>query len=126
MVSVSGKIINMRKGPGIRYKVIWKLGRGYPLIRLHQKGKWLKVKDFEGDVGWVYGPLTNKRPHLIVKVKRVNIRSGPGRRYSLISQANYGVVFRTLKRRGGRLGWVKVRHKSGLTGWIKRKFLWGW
>ncbi len=127
MVSIAAESVNMRAGPGKRYAVVWKLGKGYPLTRLRRKGKWIKVKDFENDVGWVYEPLTSRKPHLIVKKKLVNIRSGPGTRYRIVSKAEYGVVFRTLKRRGGlKNGWVKVRHEDGITGWIKRSLLWGW
>ena len=43
--------------------------------------------------------------------------------YSITGKANYGVVFKTLKRKRG---WVKVRHEDGLEGWIQRDLLWGW
>ena len=128
MVSISGDIINMRSGPGEKYKVQWELGKGFPLRVLARKGNWLKVTDFEGDTGWVYKKLTSNSSHLIVKVhknkkKKVNIRTGPGTNYRIVGKAYYGVVFKTLKR--GK-GWVKVRHENGLTGWIKRSLLWGW
>lgn len=123
MVSVASGKINMRKGPGTGYQVLWELGKGYPLVVLKKKGKWLRVRDFEKDVGWVFAPLTNRRPHLIVKKKIVNIRSGPGRNYQIIGKARYGTVFRTVKRGNG---WVKVKHEDGLTGWVHRKLMWGW
>ena len=128
MVSVAGEKVNLRKGPSTQYPIIWELGKGFPLRVLARQGNWIKVSDFESDVGWVYNDLVSKKPHLIVKINkdtkaRVNIRSGPGTKYKVVGKAEYGVVFETLKRGDG---WVKVRHESGMTGWIKRSLLWGW
>lgn len=123
MVSIDAGKVNMRSGPGSNYAILWELGKGYPLKVVGNKGNWVKVEDFEGDRGWVYRKLLGRKAHLIVKKRRVNVRSGPGRNYRVVGKANYGVVFRTLSRKNG---WVKIRHENGLTGWIKRNLLWGW
>ena len=128
MVSVSGEKVNLRKGPSTRYPIIWELGKGFPLKVVGSKGSWYKVSDFENDVGWIYKNLVSRKPHLIVKVNKnskeqINIRSGPGTAYQVVGKAQYGVVFETLQRKSG---WVKVRHETGFTGWIKRSLLWGW
>jgi SH3-like domain-containing protein len=128
MVSVGGEKVNLRKGPSTQYPVTWELGKGFPLRVIGSKGNWLKVSDFEGDVGWIYKNLASKKPHLIVKTNkknraRINIRSGPGTKYKVVGKAEYGVVFETLKRGDG---WVKVRHETGMSGWVKRSLLWGW
>jgi len=128
MVSVDGENVNLRKGPSEQYPVIWELGKGFPLKIIGSKGQWLKVADFENDVGWIYRELVSRKPHLIVKANRkskarINIRSGPGTKYNIVGKAEYGVVFQTLQQRNG---WAQVRHESGLTGWVKRSLLWGW
>lgn len=128
MVSVAGEKVNLRKGPSTQYPVIWELGKGFPLRIVRSQGSWLKVSDFEGDVGWIYKDLVSRKPHLIVKTfknskARINIRSGPGTKYEIVGKAEYGVVFETLQRGSG---WVKVRHETGLSGWVKRSLLWGW
>lgn len=123
MVSISGAKVNMRSGPGTKYSIMWELGAGFPLKVESRKGKWLKVSDFEGDVGWIYSGLVSKKAHLIVKKKRVNVRSGPGAKTKIVGKANYGVVFRTLQQKDG---WAKVKHENGLTGWVERSLLWGW
>ncbi|MBW0186288.1 MAG: SH3 domain-containing protein, partial [Hydrogenophaga sp.] len=78
MVSVAGSTLNMREGPGTQSAVLWELKRGYPLEITDRKGSWVKVRDFEGDTGWVARSLTGKAPHHVVKSKVANIRSGPG------------------------------------------------
>ena len=124
MVSVNADLINMRSGPGSKYKIIWELGKGYPLKVLSSKGNWYRVQDFENDKGWVYKKLVNRTPHLVVKKRAINLRSGPGTKYKIVRQAKRGVVFRTVDRRKG---WVKVRHdEEKVEGWVKRDLLWGW
>jgi SH3-like domain-containing protein len=124
MVSVDADMINLRSGPGSKYKVLWELGRGYPLKVIGSKGKWYRVIDFENDKGWVYKKLVNRTAHLVVKKGAINLRSGPSTRYKIVRQAKRGVVLRTIERRKG---WVKVRHdEENVEGWVKRDLLWGW
>lgn len=124
MVSVRGEMVNMRSGAGKNYAVLWELGQGYPLKVIGSKGNWLNVVDFENDSGWVHKDMVNRKAHLVVKKKIVNIRSGPGKKYKVIRQAQKGVVFRTLDKKES---WVKVKHEEeNVTGWILRSLLWGW
>ena len=123
MVSVSAEKVNLRAGPSSKKAILWEYGKGFPLQILATKGNWYKVTDFEKDVGWVFRKLVGRTPHMIVKKKRVNIRSGPGSKYKLIGKANYGVVFKTLEQRKG---WAKIKHENGLTGWVRRDLVWGW
>ena len=120
--------LNLRTGPGKDYGIACQYGKGFPLKVLEKKGDWLKVSDFENDVGWVSKQLLARNtPHAIVKAnkgvnKKINIRSGPGTRYKTVGQAYYGVVFTVLGKEGE---WQKVRHDSGLIGWVQRNLLWG-
>lgn len=123
MISVAGSKVNLRSSPSSESSVLWEYGQGFPLRIIQTKGNWYKVVDFENDSGWIYKKLVDKTPHMIVKKKRVNIRSGPGSKYKLIGKANYGVVFKTLSQKPG---WAKVQHENGLVGWIRRDLVWGW
>ncbi|HER63272.1 MAG TPA: peptide-binding protein, partial [Desulfobacteraceae bacterium] len=40
MLSIAGDDMNMRSGPGTNYKVMWELGKGFPLSVLKKKGDW--------------------------------------------------------------------------------------
>lgn len=124
MVSIAGDLVNMRSGPGTNYAVLWELGQGYPLKILETKGDWLKVVDFENDTGWVHEDVVSGVAHLVVKKNIINIRSGPGKDYKVVRQAQKGVVLRTLERKDS---WVKVTHdEENITGWVLRSLLWGW
>lgn len=128
MLSIAGDDVNMRSGPGTNYKIMWKLGKGFPLMVLKKKGAWYRVRDFEGTIGWVHEDVTSSTPSMIVKVnknsnKKINIRSGPGTKHRIIAKAHYGVVLTTLQQKDG---WVQVQHEKGVTGWVERSLVWGW
>lgn len=123
MVSVARAEINMRSGAGTQTAALWTLARGYPLEVTGRQGKWLKVRDFESDTGWVYRPLVGKTPHVVVKSRVANLRSAPGTRSRILGKADHGEVLRTLEHRSD---WVRVQREGGLKGWIARRLLWGW
>lgn len=128
MLTITADKVNIRNGPGQKYKIIFQVGAGYPVIELQKKGKWYEIKDFEQDTGWVHESLVNESPQLIVKVNKgtddtVNIREQPDLNAQVIGKAHYGVVFKKLEEKGG---WVLLEHSSGLKGWIKRNLLWGY
>lgn len=122
-VSVKREAVNMRSGPGTNHAAMWRLPKDYPLRVQQHRGKWLKVIDVEKDSGWVYGPMTSKKPHHIVKSDIANVRSGPGTRYHAVGQARFGEIVAPIAHSNG---WVKVRRTEGPSGWISRKLLWGW
>lgn len=127
MVSIRGENVNMRSGPGTNREILWKIGNGFPLEVLEKSGVWLKVRDFEGSVGWVHQKVTSKVPHVVVRAnkgsnKNINIRNSPGTGGEIVAIATYGVVFKVLEKRDG---WVHVEHANGVTGWIRQDLLWG-
>ncbi len=123
MVSITREDTNMRAGPGTRFKALWRLIRGYPLRVTGRSGQWFKVRDFEGDEGWVFRPLTGQTPHYIVKARAAYLRARPSARSRILGQVSYGDVLRTLAKRAG---WVRVKHDGGADGWIARDLVWGW
>jgi SH3-like domain-containing protein len=127
MRSTHGEKVDLRTGPGENFSPKWEYGNGFPVKVIAKKGKWIQIQDFENDSGWINASMLNKEPHTIVKVnrgknKKISIRRGPGKKYDVVGQAYYGVVFEKLKQEKG---WVKVKHESGLEGWVEASLLWG-
>jgi len=128
MTTVKGDNVNSRKGPGTKFSIKWEYGNGMPLKVLQREKDWIKIQDFEKDTGWVHNSLLHYSPHVIVKAnrkkdKKINIRNGPGTQNKIVGEAYYGVVFETLERKSG---WIKVKHETGLVGWVSEKLLWGY
>jgi SH3-like domain-containing protein len=122
-VSVNKPHINMRSGAGTQHSALWSLSKGYPLEVRGRQGNWLKVRDFENDVGWVYRPLVGHKPHVIVKSTVANIRLSPNTRSRIMGKAQHGEILRHLGRKSG---WVKVQRDDGRQGWMVRRLVWGW
>ncbi|MFT3801409.1 MAG: SH3 domain-containing protein [Burkholderiaceae bacterium] len=122
MVSVDGATANMRSGPGTGYRAEWSLAHGYPLRVVGRQGNWLKVSDFEKDVGWVHRSLLGNKPHHVVKASVANIRQRPTTRSPIVGRLQRGEVVETL---GRQPGWIRVS-ADGSKGWVASDLLWGW
>lgn len=121
-VSVAGKTVNVRAQPNTHAAVLWELNRGYPLQVQARKGKWLKVRDFEASLGWIYAPLTNKTRHRVIRVATANIRTKPGTRARIVGKLHRYDVVQILGTSGS---WVHARTSAGRTGWIATRLTWG-
>ncbi|TSE26727.1 hypothetical protein Tsedi_00435 [Tepidimonas sediminis] len=123
LVSVRGAVANLRAGPGTASEVLWQLRAGYPLQVLQRDGDWLRVRDFEGDEGWIAARLTGPQRHHVVRVRTLNLRAGPGTDHPVVAVARYGDVLPTLRRAGD---WVQLRGPGGQPVWAAAEHLWGW
>ncbi len=120
-ISVIKDIANVRALPNTKSDTLWQVEKYHPLQVLEKKGKWYRFKDFEGDSGWIHSSLVGKDPTVIVRVRRANIRTGPGTQYDLAFDANKGTPFKVLETKGR---WKKVRHADGDEGWIFNSLIW--
>ncbi len=122
---VKVKKANLRAGPSTKNQITWEVFRYMPLRKLKSKGSWIKVRDFESDDHWVYKKLvTSKYKCVVVKVKKANLRTGPGAKHKkpddLPSVDKY-TVFKLVKIKGK---WAKVKDSFGDSYWIFRKLVW--
>jgi len=120
-VSVSADIANVRAQPNTQSDTLWQVEKYHPLLVVEKRGAWYRIKDFEGDTGWIHGSLVDKTPTVIVKVQRANIRTGPGTQYDLAFDAEKGTPFNVIETKGS---WKKIRHADGDEGWIFSSLVW--
>ena len=121
-VSINGDNINVRSGPGTNYQITMELFKGYPLKVLATQGDWLKISDFENDTGWVHSSLVENGNTVIVSANNaVNMRAEPTTNAAIIATVDRGVIMTRLESKGK---WLKLKHSSGLIGWIYKPLLW--
>jgi len=48
---------NIRSGPGIKYDILYKVGKGIPFKVLQEKKNWLNIEHADGDKGWLHKSL---------------------------------------------------------------------
>ncbi len=121
-VSIKGDNVNVRTGAGTDYEVSMELFDGYPLKVIDTQGDWLKVVDFENDSGWIHKSLVTDGNTVIVNgSKNVNMRAEASTNSTVIATVDRGVVLTKLETQGK---WQKLKHSSGLIGWIYSPLLW--
>ena len=113
---------NFRNYPSTsKGKVDFAMGKYYPLKKISKKGNWYKVKDFEGDVGWVHSSLLSSEAAAIVRIKKANVRSKPDRKSNIVFYAEKGCALKVLEEKGE---WVEVQCGDGSKGWIHKNIIW--
>ena len=126
-VSISRNTVNVRSGPGQKYPVKWTINRkSLPVEVTLEFDHWRKIRDHEGSDGWVFHTLlSGKRYAIIIGSKNV---SAYDKQYShndvnaiINMYLEPGSVVKLVSCNGG---WCEVE-SSKLSGWIKRKSLWG-
>lgn len=121
-VSIKGDNVNVRTGAGTDYQVSMELFDGYPLKVIETQGDWLKIVDFENDSGWIHKSLVTDGNTVIVNgSKNVNMRAEASTNSAVIATVDRGVVLTKLETQGK---WQKLKHSSGLIGWIYSPLLW--
>lgn len=119
--AVTGKIANIRSGPGTNHEVLFQAEEYYPIIILEKSGNWYKIKDFEDDRGWIHKSLVGKIQSIITVKPKCNIRSGPGMKYPVKFICEKGVPFKVIDRKGN---WIHIQHAEGYEGWMHKSLVW--
>ncbi|ANY62727.1 peptide-binding protein [Comamonas aquatica] len=122
-LSIKGNTVNIRAKPTTKSEIAWELIKGYPVQVMERRDDWIKVKDFEGPLGWVHQPLTDSVPHYLIKADTVNLRAGPGTNHGVVTKLSKYDIVKTLEKRDD---WAKVQTAEGQSGWMLEKLGWGW
>ena len=97
--------------------------RGAPLEVVLAYGEWLKVRDVDGELAWTEAKgLTTKR-NVIVRTANLKIRATPDDAAAAVFSADKGVLLEVTE--AAAAGWIKVRHRDGLVGYVKNSEVWG-
>ena len=90
VLHTTASVLNMRKGPGTKYKRIARLIRGTAFTVLDESGNWYKIKTLAGKVGWVSKTYTADGATLKTTAKYLNMRKGPSTSTSILGTLKKG------------------------------------
>ena len=142
---VSTGALNVRTGPGVQFQstaVVYS-GQAAGLIGRSGFNNWVKIRLYSGQEGWVNSFYLNmsvplsalpvvwtpapapptptppiQQPNTaIVATGALNVRSGPGVSYSVVTVVQGGQTLQLLGRNAN-ASWVQVRTPSGHVGWV--------
>jgi len=125
-VSLKSDRANLRRGPGTDYPVDWVfVRRRMPLEIIAETSRWRKVRDVDGDVGWIWhSMLDGRRTALFLAEKDgapVPILDEPIPGAAIVAYADTDVLA-SLKSCAG--AWCRVE-TQGYEGYVPRTRLWG-
>jgi SH3-like domain-containing protein len=121
-VSLRPKEVNARVGPGPEYPVKWIfIKAGLPVEVTAEFDTWRRIRDVDGDEGWVHQNMLCSKRHAIINCPETLVYSGEDEKSSPVVRVQKGVAVDLVKCRGD---WCKVQ-VGEYKGWIKRGTLWG-
>lgn len=128
-VSLKSKRVNMRIGPGKQFKVVWLyLKKGLPMEIIQEYDNWRKVRDPEGQEGWILHSLLSGKRTVIInpgetdkQAGTVDMRNAEAASANVVARVEPGVVMDVL---ACQAELCRVSAK-GSTGFLDKKFLWG-
>jgi SH3-like domain-containing protein len=109
--------------PSAEASKIFILSQGYPVEVIVNLGTWIKVRDQLGGLSWVESKnLVNKRTVLVTT--KTDMKAAEDSASALVATVEKDVVLEmlspTIKN-----GWVKVKHRDGITGFVQANTVWG-
>jgi SH3-like domain-containing protein len=122
-VSVKSSEVNVRAGPNYRYPIKWVfVKKGEPVEVIAEFEQWRKIRDKQGDEGWVHETMLSGRRYVIiigdkssVVYQKADLNSKP------IFQVEPDVRADLLE---CSKEWCRIQASQN-KGWIERKNLWG-
>jgi len=110
--------------PSAQAKKLYLLWQGYPVEIIVNLGDWVKVRDNQGTLTWVESKNLSPNRTVIVVKEQVSMHQSVDANSSVVSQLQKDVVLDYIETAAG--GWVKVKHRDGLTGYVQATAVWGW
>ncbi|WP_159356474.1 SH3 domain-containing protein [Methylovorus glucosotrophus] len=108
-------------GQGKKLYVIW---QGYPLEVIVNLGDWIKVRDNRGGLNWIEAKQLATKRTVIVIATQASIQQSADAASSVVGTVEKDVVLDMLEMSGN--GWIKVRHRDGLVGYLPTTAVWGY
>lgn len=105
-------------------KKVLLLSQNYPVEIIVNLGDWLKVRDAKGSISWVEAKQLSDKRTLMVTAGNAEIRAAADGASSLVATLEKDVVLELADPKPIN-GWLKVKHRDGLTGYIPIASVWG-
>ena len=110
--------------PSSAAKKVLLLSQNYPVEVVVNLGDWLKVRDAQGGLNWVEAKqLSNKRT-VMVTANKSEVRFAAEATSALVATVEKDVLLDVADVKLNN-GWLKVKHRDGLTGYILTSSTWG-
>ncbi len=110
--------------PSSSAKKILLLSQNYPVEVIVNLGEWLKVRDAQGSISWVEAKQLSAKATVMVTAANAELRSSADAASTLVATLEKDVVLEVVDPKPSN-GWLKVKHRDGVTGFILMSSIWG-
>jgi len=122
-VSLASDKVFVRTGPALRYPIKWVYQRkSLPVEVVQEFDTWRKIRDMDGDDGWVHQSLLSGQRAVIVKGEQNLPLFAEAADNSRVESLLEPGVVATADRCAGSWCYIEAQ---GISGYAQRKFLWG-
>ncbi len=110
--------------PSISSKKVLLLSQFYPVEVVVNLGDWLKVRDAQGSMNWVEAKQLSARRSVMVTKNLTEMRARPDIAADLVATLEKDVVLELMDAKANN-GWLKVKHRDGVMGYVLVSSTWG-
>lgn len=109
--------------PSFKGKKLYLIRAQTPVEVVVRLGEWQKIRDAEGTLAWIEAKNLVDRRSLMVTAAKGEIRQLDQPDAPILLEVGKGVGLEWVE--AGAPGWAKVRHRDGVTGFIRQNQVWG-
>ena len=113
----------MYDAPSQKAKPLFAIAAGTPVEAVVTLDAWVKVRDPKGDLSWIEKRHLSQTRTVMVKAERAQVHVQADEKSPIVFEAAKDVVLDWLE--PGPLGWARVKHRDGQTGFVKASQVWG-
>ena len=110
--------------PSAQSKKLFVVNQGYPLEVIVAVEGWVKVRDANGALSWVDAKQVSAKVRTVmVKAPVAQVRQAAEDNAPVVFQAQHNVLLELTEVVAG--GWLRVRHRDGVSGFVRVSQVWG-
>ncbi len=111
--------------PSTQGKKLYVIGQGYPVEVIVNLADWIKVRDNQGGLSWIEAKqLAAVTKHtVLVTLSQAEIRQAADASATVLARLEKDVVLDLVET--SKNGWIKVKHRDGVTGYMLASSVWG-
>ena len=105
-------------------KKIFLLSQYYPVEVIVNLGDWVKVRDAQGAISWVEAKQLSTKRTVMVSANTAELKQAADASSALVATLQKNVVLDVVDAQLSG-GWIKVKHRDGVAGFVLVTSVWG-
>lgn len=108
--------------PSNKGRKLFTVSSSTPFEVLVEQGEWLRIRDQKGAIAWIKKQDASAHRHLQV-IRAGSVHKDANAKSAVIFRTEPDLLLEMLE--NTKAGWVKIKHRDGLVGFIRIEEIWG-